>query len=227
MKIIVSHGSGGVGSAEKYTKDFFENLGVEVILIDYFTPHGISNLRWHTNNPDNYDVTYREMFNIDFPTDEKLVHIGFSLGGFLGLCHVEKFYKNFLFYPGVIGFTENMLKKDYSNTYVIVGTNDKGAYKYENFRSKLEKPPLAHYHLNQAHHAFMVDDIDREFDMVRYDLLDPMSEDEFAQLKPNHAYMSNKYGHYCSTQTLLSNPDYRHQYLNIIAEELNVLPPQV
>ena len=221
MKILISHGSGGVSSAEYYTKDFFEKRGFEVVLNDYFTPNGINNLRWHENNPDDYDVTYREMFDIDFPEDDQLVHIGFSLGGFFGLYHAEKFFKNYVFYPGLIGYTESMLKKDYSNTSVIVGTEDRGAYKYENFKKRLEKPPLAHYYLTDTHHAFMVEDIDREFDMVRYDLMEPLSEEEFSALKPNHAYMSSKYGHYTSTQSLVSHPYYRWEYLFKIYEELN------
>ena len=221
MKILVSHGSGGVGSAELYTKKFFEDRGIEVIINDYFTPHGIKNLRWHENNPDNYNVTFKEMFDIDVPQDEKLVHIGFSLGGFFGICHVDKFFKNYLFYPGVIGYTESMLKKDYSNTVAIVGTSDTGSYKFENFKSKLEKPPITTYYLNGAHHAFMVDNISRSFDMVRYDLLEPIDDKDFDHLMPNHAYMSSKYGYYNSTQVLESHTDYRWNYLNIIYEDLN------
>ena len=46
MKIVISHGSGGIGSAETFARDFFESKGYDVHLIDYFTPHGIKNLWW-------------------------------------------------------------------------------------------------------------------------------------------------------------------------------------
>lgn len=215
MKIVISHGSGGVGSAETYTKNFFEERGFGVILIDYFTPHGITNLRWHDTNPDLYDVTFEEMFDVEFPQGD-LVHIGFSLGGFFGLYHTEKFKHNYLFYPGVVGFTKEMTEKDYTNCHVIFGTEDTGKYKYDNFKSYMTHPPKSHYLLTNTHHAFMVSGIDRSFDMVRYNCSEPMSKEDFSQLKPNNDYMSRRYGKKSSTQTLKSNLEFRDLYLNKI-----------
>ena len=222
MIIMISHGSGGIGSAEKFTKDYFENKGYQVVLNDYFTPHNIPYLRWHEENPDNYEVSFKEMFDVEFPKDD-IIHIGFSLGAFFGLYHTEKFKKNFLFYPGVIGFTQKMLEKDYSNCSVILGMEDNGNYKYENFKSKLAKPPMAHYYLVDTHHAFMIEDIDKEFDMVRYDCLDVMSEEEFSLLKPNHAYMSSKYGCKNTKQILRTNKEFRWSYLDRILEDIECL----
>ena len=115
MKIVISHGSGGIGSAETFARDFFESKGYDV-------PHGIKNLWWSDGDlQDVHDVTFNEMADVEFPEGD-IVHIGFSLGGFFGLINHERFIKNYLFYPGVQGITQELLDKDYSNAVVIVGT---------------------------------------------------------------------------------------------------------
>jgi len=129
MKIMITHGSGGVGSAERFTADFFRDKGFDVIVNDYFTQYDIKMLRWHEDFPDDYEMSFVEMFEtIEIP-DEPIYHIGFSLGGFFGIINHEKFVKNYLFYPGVLGFTEDMINKDYSNAWVISGMEDKGQEK--------------------------------------------------------------------------------------------------
>jgi len=227
MKIVISHGSGGIGSAETFARDFFESKGYDVHLIDYFTPHGIDRLRWSEREPDNYNVTFKEMFNVDFPEGD-LVHIGFSLGAFLGIVNHAKFVKNYLFYPGILGITQEMLDVDYSNASVITCGNDKGKYKYEKFKSLLKKPPLAEYMLPYTHHAFMIEDINFEFNMVRYNTTDNiMSSEEFSQLKPNHKYLSERYGHTTSYTHLLFDKEMRWQYLNHIEEDINETFPSI
>lgn len=221
MKIVISHGSGGIGSAETFARDFFESKGYNVELIDYFTPHGIDRLRWSEREPDNYDVTFEKMFDIEFPRGD-LVHIGFSLGAFLGIVNHTKFIKNYLFYPGVLGMTQKMLDVDYSNASVITCSNDKGKYKYDKFKSLLKNPPLMNYVLPHAHHAFMIEDIDFKFNMVRYNTTDNiMSSEEFSQLKPNHKYLSDRYGHTTTPTHLLFDKELRWQYLNHIEEDIN------
>jgi len=229
MKIVISHGSGGIGPAETFARDFFESAGYDVHLIDYFTPHGIDKLWWSDNSveQDNYDVTFKEMANVEFPEGD-IIHIGFSLGGFFGLINHERFIKNYLFYPGVQGITQELLDKDYSNAVVIAGTEDNGQNKYNIFRDMCKQPPPMHYSLAGAHHAFMVTDIDRSFDMVRYGNLGKvMDQEEFSQLKPNHKYLSERYGYTNSKTVLLSHSEYRLQYLNLIKEELNESFPSI
>ena len=51
---------------------------------------GIDTERWSEREPDNYDVTFEKMFDIEFPRGD-LVHIGFSLGAFLGIVNHTKF----------------------------------------------------------------------------------------------------------------------------------------
>lgn len=221
MKIMITHGSGGVGSAERFTADFFRDKGFDVIVNDYFTQYGIEMLRWHEHFPDNYEMSFVEMFEtIEIP-DEPIYHIGFSLGGFFGIINHEKFVKNYLFYPGVLGFTEDMLNKDYSNAWVISGMEDEGQEKYDAFKEQCVKPPLSHYYLPDTHHAFMNTDLERSFDMVRYNIIGKcMSEEEFRSVKPNHGYMSETYGHSNQWTILKSNEDMRWHYLNLIYEDI-------
>ena len=60
-----------------------------------------------------------------------------------------------------------MLEKDYRNASVIVGTEDTGQNKYNAFKELL-KHRLLNIIIWQEPYAFMITDIDRQFDMVRY-----------------------------------------------------------
>jgi len=228
VKILISHGSGGIGSAETFARDFFKSKGYEVHLIDYFTSHGIKNLWWSDgDNQDDHEVTFEQMFNVDFPEGD-IVHIGFSLGAFLGLIHSEKFVKNYLFYPGVLGITQHMLDKDYKNTVVILASEDNGKNKYEVFEEMCKSPPPIKYTLVGAHHAFMITDIDRSFNMVRYGNLGKIMEpQEFSQLKPNHKYLSEQYGYTTMPTILKFHNDFRWQYLNMIEEQIRETFPGI
>jgi|TARA_B100001093_G_scaffold228914_1_gene219530 hypothetical protein len=222
MKIVISHGSGGIGSAETFARDFFESKGYEVHLIDYFTPHGIKNLWWSDGDKqDDHDITFSKMFDVEFPKGD-IMHIGFSLGAFLGLIHHKRFIKNYLFYPGCIAITQSMLDVDYSTATVIVGTEDNGQNKYNIFKDMLKHPPSSHHYAPHAHHAFMLDEIDRTFKMVRYGNLGKvLSQQEFDELKPNHKYLSERYGHSSKETTLKSDNNYRLQYLTMIEKEIS------
>ena len=74
MKIIITHGSGGPGTAEWNTSLYFEEMGYDVDVKDYFVDFDIRSLRWcdtPEHKQDNYNVTYKEMFDsIELPEDE-------------------------------------------------------------------------------------------------------------------------------------------------------------
>lgn len=221
MKIVISHGSGGIGTAETFTRDFFVSKGYDVHLTDYFTPHGIKNLWWSASDKqDTHNVKFSEIFDVQFPEGD-IIHIGFSLGAFLGLIHHKKFIKNYLFYPGCIAITESLLTVDYSNATVIVGTEDNGQNKYNVFRDMLKRPPSSHHYAPGAHHAFMMSDIDRSFEMVRYGNFGKvLTQQEFDGLKFNHKYLSELFGHTTKPTMLKSHNDYRLQYLTMIEKEI-------
>lgn len=223
MKIVISHGSGGIGSAELRTRDFFIEAGYEVELLDFFTPHNIDHLRWSIKSREkDPNITFKEMFDVDFP-EGPLVHIGFSIGGFLGLCHSDKFVKNYLFYPGVQGFTQEMLERNYSNTTVILGSEDSGKYKYNNFHTKAKHAPNTAT-LVGAHHAFMMTDIDRSINMVTYggNYGDLMTDKEFNDLSPNYKVTSSTYGVIGDRVAHLKyHSEFSASYLNIIKEQLD------
>ena len=64
--------------------------------------------------------------------------------------------------------------------------------------------------------------------MTKYNTIGKiMDEQEFAELKPNHKFMSERYG-YTNEQThLRSHNEYRQQYLNIIGEEIREAFPRI
>ena len=47
-----------------------------------------------------------------------------------------------------------------------------------------------------------------------------MDQEEFNQLKPNHKYLSERYGHTTQPATLKFNKEFRQQYLTMIDEDI-------
>ena len=113
--VLISHGSGGIGAAEYNCARYFLQHGYRVGLLDYFSKWNIPKLFWNyqPNRQDDYYVTFDTILTkVELP-DEKIVHIGFSLGGYFGILNNQKFYKNFCFYPGILGLHDD---KNYDNT---------------------------------------------------------------------------------------------------------------
>ena len=64
--------------------------------------------------------------------------------------------------------------------------------------------------------------------MTRYNTIGKiMDEQEFAELKPNHKFMSERYGYSNEKTILRSHHDYRNQYLQIIGEEISEAFPRI
>ena len=220
MKIVISHGSGGIGSAELICKEFLEANGLDVELNDYFSKNNIKMVYWSDKEHQNKeDVTFKQLCDLD--VNEETIHIGFSLGGFVGLVNNKKFVKNFLFYPGLIGYTQEMLECDYSNTTVYFGSEDPGKEKFYNFMSMCDKPPSLNIMVSGAHHAFMTKNMDRTIDMVRYNNLSRiLSNEEFSELKINHEFMSKKYGYHTKKRILTSHDIHRNHLLNLLLADI-------
>jgi dienelactone hydrolase len=223
LLVLISHGSGGVGAAEHATAEFFLQQGYIVGINNYFGKHNIQCLFWAEDDHvrDEYDVSFAQMLtDIDFP-NYKIAHIGFSLGGFLGLLNVNRFVRNYCFYPGILGMTSSLIEKDYSNTTTFLATQDNWTKEgYDVFESLALAPPTKVE--CDAHHGFMIPDKNREIFIAKYNLPKRvMKETEFAALKPNHFYLSKKYGHYMETILLQSNEKCSILALDKITQDLN------
>lgn len=219
--ILISHGSSGIGAAEYSTAEFFLSKGYRVGLLDYFSKHNISNLWWNYQERfrDNYNVSFYEMLtDIVFP-NEKIVHIGFSLGGFLGILNAEKFYKNFCFYPGIIGYTVSITQSNYNNTTVFNATQDEWCNSYKEFESLCNIPPKR---IDiDAYHGFMIPDKDKEIPIAKYKLPNnTMTVIDFCNLKPCHVWLSSKYGYDSKIIRLQHNKEFAIMCLNQIYKEI-------
>jgi hypothetical protein len=195
--ILISHGSGGTGDAELNAATFFLARGYKVGLIDYFTKWGIDKLWWCYQKGciDEHSVSFEQMLtDHQFPYEDRIIHIGFSLGGTFGLLNAERFEKNFCFYPGIIGITEKLVSKDYSNTTVFVAELDNWCDNYNDFELLVARPPTR---INvTGHHGFMIPNKDKLFDGAKYNIPSIiMSQDEFSCIRPSHSYLSSKYGY--------------------------------
>jgi len=224
--VLISHGSGGVGSAEYATADFFLKQGYTVGINNYFSKHNIKELYWTYDPPhhpsDEYDVSFLEMFtNVDFP-DYKIIHIGFSLGGSFGLFNANRFVKNYNFYPGILGITSKLAETDYSNSTTFLAGNDNWCNDaYYNFEQIALSPPKTIL-FNDAYHGFMIPNKNRPIYIAKYDFPKRIMKDyQFAQLKPNHCELAKKYSFTMTNILLQSNEKCSTIALELISKELN------
>ena len=192
---MLSHGSGGPGASEERLRDFFIARGYTVGIVDYFTANGISSLGWMDQGPfaDFYDATFKQIFDIKFPDWDKIVHLGFSLGGYVGLLHSEKFVKNYCFYPGIVGVTQDLLNKDYSNTTVILPELDTWCDNYYDFHQQCKSPPEL-LSITGAYHGFVLPNKQREILVTKYNTTGRiLSSNEFNQLKFHHETLTETF----------------------------------
>lgn len=219
--ILISHGSGGLGYSEYNIAQYFLKKGFKVGLLDYFSKWNVDRLWWSNSKLyiDEIDVPFQKMLtDIDFP-ENKIVHVGFSLGGFLGILNSHKFYKNYCFYPGIIGFTESLISKNYSNTTVFIPEFDNWC-DYVPFENHCIFPPKK-VKVKNSYHGFMIKDKDKTFDVNKYNTPKySMSEDEFNLLRPSHSYLSQKYNYTKETIRLLYNKKSCINCLNTIIKDL-------
>lgn len=222
MTIFISHGSGGVGDAERYTAEYFLNAGYKVMMLDYFSKYGIENLWWtfkeHIRD-DHKTPFYNILTDFDIPCQDKIIHIGFSLGGFLGIINHDRFTHSYNFYPGVLGFTDTMTKKNYCDTTVFIAELDEWCDIYDDFEMHCNQPPRTIRF--DAHHGFMIPNKNRCIPIAKYHLPTvPISEEEFTTMRPSYYQLSERYGYDEKDITLLGNDDLRMQCLEMIKEEI-------
>jgi len=194
LLILISHGSSGLGTTEFNIAEFFLKRGFKVGLLDYFSKFNIDKLWWSDLEPyvDKIENSFYEILtNINFPNYE-IVHLGFSLGGFLGILNSHMFIKNYCFYPGIIAFTNEIINKDYNNTTVFIPKFDNWC-DYSYFEKHCKIPPQKII-IEKAYHSFMSKNKDIEIYVNKYITpITPISENEFMMLKPKHYWLNEKY----------------------------------
>lgn len=222
---MISHGSGGIGNAETYTATYFLNLGFKVAIIDYFKPYNIKNLWWNYEEKfqDAHSIPFIEMLNLSQSFNEKIIHIGFSLGGLFGILNADKFELNFCFYPGIMCVTESIIQRDYKNTTIFVAENDTWCDGYQNLSKMLLLPPTEIILKNQ-YHGFMIPKKDKHITIAKYNFPKISITDEiFNNLRPNHKELSEKFG-YIPITVHLKHDDYTRNFcLNLIKEQIKKL----
>lgn len=192
--ILISPGSGGLGQGETNIANFFLSKGYTVILNNYFKPVNIKELFW--DDGDIKEISLKELIhNTDIKFDKKIIHLGFSLGGYFGLVHATKFYKNYCFYPGLIGFTKKQLKQDFSNTTVFLPTKDNWCNNYNVFRKNIDVLPKEII-LKNKYHGFMNLEKNKKFVVNRYLINNICLDDtELDSFLLNYTYLSSKYSY--------------------------------
>lgn len=220
--ILISHGSGGIGANELSLRDYFVEHGFKVGLVDYFSKWGITKINWCyiEKLKDTYEVTFNDMLKLDTEFDEKIVHIGFSLGGFLGIKNSEKFLKNYCFYPGIVGYTAEMVDKDYQNTTVILGDKDNWCDNYESFENACAIPPKKIIAKN-ATHGFMSPGKNIKIPIAKYIFKDSiMNLDEFLDLRPNFVYLTSCYSYVPAEVRLKHNAGLCKKFKELMLQEI-------
>ena len=205
--ILISHGSGGIGSAEYNVARYFISRGYSVGILDYFSKYGIDKIIWRAEPvelTDEYDVTFYQMLtDIQWP-DEPIIHIGFSLGGLLGLLNAERFVKNFCYYPGILFYTQELLDKNYLNTTIFKAENDNWCTDTDEFVSKCSMPPVVES--CPAGHGFMKPDYDYTIPVAMFrsnETVLPL--DTARQLRVSFKQLSSMFDYHVETVRLKSD----------------------
>lgn len=226
MLILISHGSGGIGGNELRLAETFLSKGYNIGLLDYFSKFGIDSLGWIDHGPyiDLHECTFSDMFDFTMPQYDKIVHIGSSLGGYLGLYHSNHFVKNYCFYPGIIALTPKLLSNDYTNTTVFLAKNDNWCDNYIDFENHCLVPPISTIVPN-THHGFMIPNKNREILITKYNTTSKiLSNDEFNTLKPNtHSFAKHFSEKNNQTIILQSNEKYSIMCIDQILKEITDL----
>lgn len=222
LLILISHGSGGLGKSEFNVAEFFLKNGYQVGLLDYFSKWNIEKLWWSDLEPftdKSIESFYKILTDINFP-NLNLVHIGFSLGGFLGILNSHKFIKNYCFYPGIVAFTDSIVSKNYDNTTVFIPELDTWC-EYSYFETNCKCPPKK-IMLPNTYHSFVNKDKDCLIDVNKYFLPKyPITDKEFMNIKPNHTQLTEKYNFVMEKIRLKYNKESFIMCMNLILKDLN------
>jgi hypothetical protein len=152
-----------------------------------------------------------------------MIHIGFSLGGFFGILNSSSFALNFCFYPGIICFTESLVKKDYRNTTVFIAGKDNWCNRYYDFSNLCSLPPNKVILENQ-YHGFMIPNKDKHITIAKYNFPKSIvSEEFFKEIRPHHEDLSNRFGYTSEHTWLKFDKDSKDFCLNYITERIKNL----
>ena len=179
---VLLHGSGGVGITEKLvSKKILEN-NFNVIVVDYFTPNGIMNLKWEGLDKEK-NITYQTtstlitkgleyIKKIDFINElfdlNNLIISGFSLGGSVALIlsSNENIKQSISCYPSVNPITKSLMSINTEKIQVFVGANDNWNPLSRLLTYKKYFPDLKINIIENGFHGFMKYGSDFEIDSL-------------------------------------------------------------
>jgi esterase/lipase len=224
--ICISHGSSGFGETEKYLGNYFNTLGYEVIFNNYLADNKIEKLYWsnYKDFNDEYNVTLNQLCKIILP-NKPIIHIGFSLGGYVGLVNADKFIKNYCFYPGILPMHHSIKNKDFSNTTLFLPEHDNWCTNTHQFIDALDTP-MKSITIKNTKHGFMLLNKNRSFDVITYDFPIFVDTNELEQFLFNHNVLTNKYKHQYTTVNLQSDNIAASICLDYIVNEIQ-LPKEI
>ncbi len=216
--LAISHGSGGLSLSEVKIADFFLEKGFEIQLFDHFTPLRISKLNWgHTNELlDTYSTTLLELIE----TMESLqcvskYHLGFSLGGYLGINNSHLFKGVFCCYPGVLPFIKKRIVENREKIYIFEGSEDSWTKFPNELKSLISKRNLLT--IDGAHHSFMSFNKDKDCQVYSYEFDDLLTDrNTLAQIQLNHLSIA-KFGTF---KKVTSKNKTHHAGMNIVLNKI-------
>ena len=222
--ICISHGSGGFGDSEKYIGNYFNKLGYQVIFNNYLAANGIEKLYWHNSTyfNDEYTATLNDLCSMVLPDNKPIIHIGLSLGGYVGIVNSDKFIKNYCFYPGILPMHHSIKNKDFSNTTFFLPEYDNWCTNTKQFIDTLDIP-IKSITINNTKHGFMLLNKNRSFNVLTYDFPMFVNTTELDQFVLNHNVLTSKYTHQYAVVHLQSDSAAASICLEYIVNELQLL----
>lgn len=175
--------------------DFFLEKGFEIELFDHFTPLRIDKLNWGylTGLVDSHETSLLELVeSIDSVQCTSQHHLGFSLGGYIGLNNAHLFKTVFCCYPGILPIIKSHFTENVDKIHIFEGSEDM----WTRFPSELR--PLIHgdhFHIiDGAYHSFMSFDKDKECPVYSYQFNELFADrPTLSQIQLNHSSIS-KFG---------------------------------
>lgn len=221
--VYISHGSAGPGKTEETIAQILINEGINVTILNYFAAYNISKLYWFDSPryTDDHDVSLADIINLDFSYGVRKFHIGFSLGGYIGLANSDKFIKNYCFYPGCLPLPARLELFDFSNTKIYIGANDNWCNQgIESFLTVASGEIGVNY-IPNCFHSFMSIDKSLNTQVIRFHVTDHfLDRPTLAEIKFNIATLKNIFKWDLIDITLQSDPIVFAQCLDEIVQNI-------
>lgn len=184
-------------------------------------PFGIERLNWgEAKFEDTFDVSLQDLIETFTDVDTKeCVHVGMSLGGYLGIARADLFEKVYAVYPGLLPLPREGFLKNSHKLHVFVPEHDNWCKIPKALESHLQRSQKTL--LEGAYHSFMSLEKNKVAQVFRYEFGEALIPGEFLKnYKLSHKSLSAFANYEMLDVPLRSDAQARASVLNAILRDL-------